>query len=331
MRPARSATSTASHLTPHASVDISALGADVFACSPYKFCGPHLGVLAAAPELLDSVHPDKLAPSANTVPERFEFGTLPYELLAGTTAAVDFLAGLVPTAGSRRASLEQSMAAVEKQESELLSELETGLRGIDGVDIRSRAPRRTPTVLFTVADLPSAAVSRALADVGVNAPAGSFYAPDCARLLGLADVGAVRAGSASTPTRRTYGGSLRRSRRWSASQLRHVPLGCATHGGTVTSPLCLRPLPISKYTVLAAAGATVVGETGDGFRSTPTEPIAVSVILRLHRANPRVGGLLLSPDGTRLITSVATLDRRRPATSTRSGRSTPRASARRGD
>jgi cysteine desulfurase family protein (TIGR01976 family) len=182
------------HLTPHASVDISALGADVFACSPYKFCGPHLGVLAAAPELLDSVHPDKLAPSANTVPERFEFGTLPYELLAGTTAAVDFLAGLVPTAGSRRASLEQSMAAVEKQESELLSELETGLRGIDGVDIRSRAPRRTPTVLFTVADLPSAAVSRALADVGVNAPAGSFYAPDCARLLGLADVGAVRAG-----------------------------------------------------------------------------------------------------------------------------------------
>jgi cysteine desulfurase family protein (TIGR01976 family) len=182
------------HLTPHASVDISALGADVFVCSPYKFCGPHLGVLAAAPELLDSVHPDKLAPSADTVPERFEFGTLPYELLAGTTAAVDFLAGLVPATGSRRASLEQSMAAVEKQESELLSELEAGLRQIDGVDIRSRAPRRTPTVLFTIADLASAAVSRALADVGVNAPAGSFYAPDCARVLGLDDVGGVRAG-----------------------------------------------------------------------------------------------------------------------------------------
>lgn len=182
------------HLTPHAPVDIAALGADVFVCSPYKFCGPHLGVLAAAPDLLDSVHPDKLAPSSNTVPERFEFGTLPYELLAGTTAAVDFLAGLVPTAGSRRASVEQSMAAVEKQENELLTELEDGLRRIDGVDIRSRASRRTPTVLFTVADLASAAVSRALAEVGVNAPAGSFYAPDCARLLGLADVGGVRAG-----------------------------------------------------------------------------------------------------------------------------------------
>jgi cysteine desulfurase family protein (TIGR01976 family) len=181
------------HLTPHAPVDNAALGADLFVCSPYKFCGPHLGVLAAAPELLETVRPDKLAPSSDAVPERFEFGTLPYELLAGTTAAVDFLAGLVP-AGSRRASIEQSMAAVEKQENELLAKLEAGLRQIDGVDIRSRAARRTPTVLFTVADLASATVSQALADVGVNAPAGSFYAADCARVLGLAGVGGVRAG-----------------------------------------------------------------------------------------------------------------------------------------
>jgi cysteine desulfurase family protein (TIGR01976 family) len=182
------------HLTPHAPVDIAALGADMFVCSPYKFCGPHLGVLAAAPELLDTVRPDKLAPSSDAVPERFEFGTLPYELLAGTTAAVDFLAGLVPAAGSRRESVGRSMAAVEKQENELLAKLEAGLRQIDGVDIRSRATRRTPTVLFTVADLASATVSRSLADVGVNAPAGSFYAADCARVLGLAGVGAVRAG-----------------------------------------------------------------------------------------------------------------------------------------
>ena len=182
------------HLTPHAPVDVAALGADLFVCSPYKFCGPHLGVLAAAPELLDTVRPDKLAPSSDAVPERFEFGTLPYELLAGTTAAVDFLAGLVPAAGSRRASVEQSMAAVEKQENELLAKLEAGLRQIDGVDIRSRASRRTPTVLLTVADLASATVSRSLADAGVNAPAGSFYAADCARVLGLAGVGGVRAG-----------------------------------------------------------------------------------------------------------------------------------------
>ncbi len=182
------------HFTPHVPVDVAALGADLFVCSPYKFCGPHLGVLAAAPDLLDTIHPDKLAPSSDSVPERFEFGTLPYELLAGTTAAVDFLAGLVPVAGDRRTSVEQSMAAVEKQENELLAKLEAGLRQIDGVDIHSRAARRTPTVLFTVADLASAEVSRSLADVGVNAPAGSFYALDCARVLGLAGVGGVRAG-----------------------------------------------------------------------------------------------------------------------------------------
>src|SRR6266542_552326 len=65
------------HLPPHAPVDIAALGADFYACSPYKFCGPHLGVLAAAPELLGTLYPDKLLASPDTVPERFEFGTLP--------------------------------------------------------------------------------------------------------------------------------------------------------------------------------------------------------------------------------------------------------------
>ena len=80
------------HLVPHASVDLDALGADFLACSPYKFLGPHCGVLAARPETLEPLRPDKLMPSSNDVPERFELGTLPYELLAGTTAAVDFLA-----------------------------------------------------------------------------------------------------------------------------------------------------------------------------------------------------------------------------------------------
>ncbi|MFD0852584.1 aminotransferase class V-fold PLP-dependent enzyme, partial [Actinomadura adrarensis] len=80
------------HYTAHASVDFEALGADFLACSPYKFLGPHLGVLAARPSLLETLHPDKLLPSTDAVPERFELGTLPYELLAGTRAAVDFLA-----------------------------------------------------------------------------------------------------------------------------------------------------------------------------------------------------------------------------------------------
>nr|MBA2464946.1 aminotransferase class V-fold PLP-dependent enzyme [Nocardioidaceae bacterium] len=82
------------HLTPHAPVDVGALGSDFFACSPYKFFGPHLGATVAEPGLWAQLEPAKLLPSSNTVPERFELGTLPYELLAGTTAAVEFIADL---------------------------------------------------------------------------------------------------------------------------------------------------------------------------------------------------------------------------------------------
>jgi cysteine desulfurase family protein (TIGR01976 family) len=182
------------HLTPHASVDVTTLGADMFVCSPYKFCGPHLGVLAATPELLATVHPDKLLPATNAVPERFEFGTLPYELLAGTTAAVDFLAGLAPEPnGERRASLVRSFAAIDAHERRLRDEIEAGLRAVDGVCFYSRAAHRTPTVLFTMDGLPPDDVSHHLAAAGVNAPAGNFYALECARVLGLAD-GGVRAG-----------------------------------------------------------------------------------------------------------------------------------------
>ncbi|OXM69147.1 cysteine desulfurase-like protein [Amycolatopsis vastitatis] len=189
------------HLTPHAAVDVTALGADFYACSPYKFLGPHHGVLAAAPSLLETLHPDKLLPSTDAVPERFELGTLPYELLAGTTAAIDFLAGLVPGAGSRRSRLVESMAAVEAHENALLARLDAGLGLLPGVTRYGTPGRhRTPTVLFSVDGVPSQAVYEHLGSVGVNAPAGSFYAIECSRHLGLGDTGAVRAGIAPYTT-----------------------------------------------------------------------------------------------------------------------------------
>jgi cysteine desulfurase family protein (TIGR01976 family) len=188
------------HLTPHAAVDMAALGADFYACSPYKFLGPHCGVLAADPRLLESLHPAKLLPSAGDVPERFELGTLPYELLAGTTAAVDFLAGMVPgqAAGTdRRSRLRASLAAMAEHEGALHSRLETGLRAIEGVSLYGHAARRTPTTLFSVAGMPAAQLSGALAARQVNAPAGSFYAVEASRALGLGETGAVRAGLAA--------------------------------------------------------------------------------------------------------------------------------------
>jgi cysteine desulfurase family protein (TIGR01976 family) len=185
------------HFTAHAAVDMAALDADFFACSPYKFLGPHLGLVAARPALLEMLRPDKLLPAGNAVPERFELGTLPYELLAGTTAAVDFLSDLVPTDGPRRDRLIASMAALEQHEDALRERLEAGLAETPGVVMYgARHRRRTPTVLFSVAGVASQAVYERLAERGVNAPASSFYALECSRRLGLGDTGAVRAGIA---------------------------------------------------------------------------------------------------------------------------------------
>jgi cysteine desulfurase family protein (TIGR01976 family) len=183
------------HLTAHAGIDVAALGADLFACSPYKFLGPHCGVLAGDPALLETLRPAKLAPSSDAVPERFELGTLPYELLAGTTAAVEFLAGIVTgTPGSRRERLLVSMAAVEEHEDALRARIEEGLAALP-VTVYSRAAHRTPTLLVGLGGREQEAYAF-LAERGVNAPASSFYALEASRRLGLGDGGALRIGLA---------------------------------------------------------------------------------------------------------------------------------------
>jgi len=185
------------HLTPHAPVDVLALGADFYACSPYKFFGPHLGLAVADPDLLKTLEPDKLVPSTDEVPERFELGTLPYEMLAGTVATVDFIAGLAAgDATGRRGRVLASMAAVERHEDLLFDRLVGGLGAMAGVTLHGRAALRTPTALFSVEGRTPAEVYQRLGARGVNAPAGTFYAIEAARWAGLGDAGAVRAGLA---------------------------------------------------------------------------------------------------------------------------------------
>ena len=151
------------HLAAHVPVDLGALGADLLACSPYKFFGPHLGAVAADPALLERLRPDKLLPSSDAVPERFELGTLPYELLAGVTAAVEFAEAW-------------GMAAVEAHERALLDRLLDGLDRIGRVTVHGRPARRTPTVLVNVDGLEAVAVSERLAARGV-APRGQLLRP----------------------------------------------------------------------------------------------------------------------------------------------------------
>jgi selenocysteine lyase/cysteine desulfurase len=153
-------------------------------------------VLAAEPALLETLRPAKLLPSSDAVPERFELGTLPYELLAGTTAAVDFLAGLVPGDGTRRERLTASMTAVEAHEDRLRHRIEDALAALPGVTVYSRAARRTPTLLVGFDGRDPAEAYRFLAERGVNAPASSFYAIEASRHLGLGDGGSLRIGLA---------------------------------------------------------------------------------------------------------------------------------------
>ena len=186
------------HLAAHALVDVPALGADLFVCSPYKFLGPHCGVLVADPGLLETVHPDKLVPSTDDVPERFELGTLPYEQLAGATAAVDFLASIdIGRGGTRRERLRASFAALEDHERRLGSRLTRGLEALgDAVVVHSVAPRRAPTTLLTLPGRSTDEAARFLADRDVLAPSGSFYAFEPARRLGLGEDGGLRVGLA---------------------------------------------------------------------------------------------------------------------------------------
>lgn len=186
------------HYTAHAPVDVKALGADFFACSPYKFLGPHCGVLVADPDLLESLQPDKLLPSTNEVPERFEFGTLPYEIMAGATAAVDFLAAIAPGAATdRRARLLASAHVVEEHELAMRSRIEAGLAELgDAVTLHSKARDRTPTLLVTFPGRSSRNAYRFLVERNILAPAGSFYAHEAFRRLDLEDTAALRIGVA---------------------------------------------------------------------------------------------------------------------------------------
>ena len=185
------------HLTPHTVVSVKDIGADFFGFSFYKLMGPHCAALAASPALLETLNNDKLLPATKVVPERFEFGTLPYELMAGCSAAIDFIAEMAPGDGkTRREKIVNSMNSLEKYEDGLMEYLESSVAALPGVTLYGRAKHRTPTIYFSFAGRNNADIYNALALKKVNVPASNFYALEVSRKLGLGDSGALRAGLA---------------------------------------------------------------------------------------------------------------------------------------
>jgi len=170
------------HATPHRAIDVDALGCDALVCSAYKWFGPHTSVLWGRPDLLEALRPDKLRPSPDEIPDRFELGTLPFESLAGLRAAAEFILSL-------------DRDDLRAHEDALLAQMLDGLRAIDGVTVYGAARDRAPTLMFNVDGRTSTDVAAALAAEKVAVWQGNYYALELSEHLGLEPEGAVRAGA----------------------------------------------------------------------------------------------------------------------------------------
>jgi cysteine desulfurase family protein (TIGR01976 family) len=201
------------HYAPHVKVNVRDLDCDFLACSAYKFYGPHVGVLYGRGDRLQGLDVPKLAPSPDSIPERFETGTQNHEGIVGAAAAVDFLAAFAgpaahaaghPSAAgvTRQEALSQVMAGLHERASAQVTRLWQGLSQIRGVRVYGPPPGqpRTPTVSFTVDGMPADDVARALARRALFVSSGDFYAATVVERLGHGQDGLVRAGCACYTT-----------------------------------------------------------------------------------------------------------------------------------
>ena len=185
---------------PHALNDVQAFGCDFLVCSPYKFFGPHQGVLWGRREVLESLEPYKLRPAPGEIPWSFAPGTASHEGIAGTAAAVEYLAWVGETMaggeGSRRENLSAGMAAIEEYEQALAGHLVAGLLSLPGITIRGitaaeAMSRRGPTVAFTHERHTPDQIVKALAAQNIFAWSGHNYAVEVVKSLDLYESGGV--------------------------------------------------------------------------------------------------------------------------------------------
>jgi cysteine desulfurase family protein (TIGR01976 family) len=169
------------HATPHRRLDVDALDCDALVCSGYKWFGPHQSILWARPELLEWLQPDKLRPSSDKVPWRWETGTPAFEGLAGLTAAARYIE-------------EVGFDAIRAHEEALFAKLLEGLEQIDGITVHGRPQNRVPTLMLSVEGRKPLDVAKELAAEQVAVWHGNYYALEISTLLGLEPDGGIRAG-----------------------------------------------------------------------------------------------------------------------------------------
>jgi cysteine desulfurase family protein (TIGR01976 family) len=178
------------HLAPHRRIDVQAIDCDFLVCSSYKFFGPHLGVMWMRGDLLEKLPAFKVRPAPDRGPSRWETGTAPFELLAGFTAAVDYLASL-GWGANRRGALDTAFVEIGDHEASLTERFLAGLP--DGVRIVGQPATvgRVPTFAVEVDSLPTSEVTRQLGNVGIATWSGHYYAVEPMSRLGFLDSGGL--------------------------------------------------------------------------------------------------------------------------------------------
>src|SRR5579872_128489 len=185
------------HYAPHGFIDVRDLDCDFLACSPYKFFGPHQGVLYGKHEHLQRLRPYKLRAACDTVPDRWELGTLTHECLAGVAAAVDYIAELGRRAGgqgSRRELLRAAYRAIQTHERGLAETLVGGLLKIPGLRLYgisdpARFAERVPTVAVRMEGHPPLELATKLGERGIFTWDGNYYAIAVTERMGVESSG----------------------------------------------------------------------------------------------------------------------------------------------
>ena len=194
------------HYAPHGPIDVRALDCDFLVCSTYKFFGPHMGVLYGKREHLRRLEPYKVRANTNAIPNRWEWGTLNHECIAGITACVDYLADLGrrvdPSASTRRSALLAAYKAIQQHERELMERLISGLLAIPGLKLYGirdpqRFDRRCPTVAVRIKGSTPLQLARKLGERGFFTWDGNYYALNLTERLDVEkDGGFLRIGLA---------------------------------------------------------------------------------------------------------------------------------------
>ena len=187
---------------PHGWIDVKALGCDFLACSAYKFFGPHVGLLYGKREHLARLRAYRVRPAGDELPGKWETGTKNHEGIAGTAAAIDYIAGLgaqfgnaAPSAG-RRERLRAAWQVIGEYELMLMDRLITGLKTIPtvrtyGITDRFDWDKRVATVSIRKEGLTPEALAQKLGAENIFVWNGNFYALSISERLGVEPSGGL--------------------------------------------------------------------------------------------------------------------------------------------